>query len=92
MESFDFGGEIVWRPTPEHIANSNLKRFMDRHNLATFDSLMERSTNDIDWFWEAVLHELDIRFETPYSRIVDLSRGNAWPEWCADGRMNIVHN
>ncbi|HET7091716.1 MAG TPA: AMP-binding protein [Anaerolineae bacterium] len=92
MEAFEFGGEIVWRPTPEHIANSNLKRFMDRHNIASFDELMRRSTSDIAWFWEAVLQELDIRFYTPYTQIVDLSRGIAWPEWCVGGVMNIVHN
>jgi acetyl-CoA synthetase len=92
MEAFEFGGEIVWRPTPEHIANSNLKRFMDRHGIASFDALMQRSTTDIAWFWDAVLKELDIRFDTPYSKIVDLSRGIAWPEWCVGGEMNIVHN
>ena len=92
MEAFEFGGEIVWRPTPEHIANSNLKRFMDRHNIASFDELMQRSTSDIAWFWEVVLQELDIRFYTPYTQIVDLSRGIAWPEWCVGGYMNIVHN
>ncbi|HEY4690429.1 MAG TPA: AMP-binding protein [Anaerolineae bacterium] len=92
METFEFGGEIVWRPAPEHIRNSNLKRFMNRHGLASFDELLQRSTSDIAWFWEAVLNDLDIRFYTPYSKIVDLSRGIAWPEWCVDGEMNIVHN
>jgi len=92
METFEFGGEIAWRPTPEHIANSNLKRFMDRHGLASFDELMQRSTTDIAWFWDAVLKELDIRFDKPYSRIVDLSRGMARPEWCVGGEMNIVAN
>ena len=92
METFEFGGEIVWRPTPEHIAHSNLKRFMDRHAIASFDELMRRSTSNIAWFWEAVLQELDIHFYTPYTHIVDLSRGMAWPEWCVGGFMNIVHN
>ncbi|HLF28164.1 MAG TPA: AMP-binding protein [Anaerolineae bacterium] len=92
MDTFEFGGEIVWRPTPEHIRNSNLKRFMDRHGLASFDELLQRSTSDIAWFWEAVLAELDIQFYAPYSSIVDLSRGIAWPEWCVGGQLNIVHN
>jgi acetyl-CoA synthetase len=92
MEAFEFGGEVVWRPTPEHIAHSNLKRFMDWHGIDSFGELMQRSTSDIAWFWEAVLRELDIRFYTPYTQIVDLSRGIAWPEWCVGGYMNIVHN
>jgi len=92
METFEFGGEIVWRPTPEHIANSNLKRFMDRHGIASFDELMQRSTTDIAWFWDAVLKDLNVEFYKPYDKVVDLSRGIAWPEWCIGGHMNIVHN
>ena len=75
METFDFGGEIVWRPTPGLIAQSNLKRFMDRHGIASLNELQRRSTSDIAWFWDAVLRELDIRFYEPYSRVVELSRG-----------------
>ena len=90
--SFDFGGEIVWRPTPEQIEHSRLKHFMDRHGLQTFTDLMHRSTTDLDWFWDAVLRDLDIEFYEPYSRLVDLSRGVEWPRWCVDGVMNIVLN
>ncbi len=90
--SFDFGGEIVWRPTPEVIDNSCLKQFMDRHGLHTYAELMHRSTTDLDWFWNAVLADLDIQFYEPYSRVVDLSKGIEWPVWCIDGVMNVVHN
>jgi acetyl-CoA synthetase len=92
MEPFEFGGEIVWRPTPEGIARSNLRRFMDRHHLGSLDALLQRSTTDIAWFWDAILTELDIRFSRPYSKVVDLSRGLAWPQWCVGGEMNIIDN
>jgi acetyl-CoA synthetase len=92
MEKFDFSGEVAWRPTPELIAQSHLKRFMDRHGIASLDELMRRSTADIAWFWEAVLQELAIQFYSPYSQIVDLSRGMPWPQWCVGGEMNIIHN
>jgi hypothetical protein len=29
-EQFTFGGEIVWKPTPEHIEHANLTAFMRR--------------------------------------------------------------
>ncbi|PYJ02467.1 MAG: AMP-dependent synthetase, partial [Verrucomicrobia bacterium] len=92
MKSFDLGGEIVWRPSPELIAQSNLMRFMQAHGLHSLEELQARSTTDIEWFWEAVLRELDIRFRRPYARVVDLARGIAWPEWCVGGVMNIVDN
>jgi acetyl-CoA synthetase len=65
---------------------------MDAHGIASLDELQRRSTDDIAWFWNAVLRDLGIQFHEPYSEIVDLSRGIAWPRWCVGGGMNIVHN
>jgi len=82
----------AWRPTAETINRSHLKRFMDQHGLKSFDALLARSTADIAWFTDAVLKYLDIRFARPYDQVVDLSRGPAWPEWCAGGELNITTN
>jgi acetyl-CoA synthetase len=92
VSEFQFGGQFVWRPTPELIAQSNLQRFIDKHALGSYGELMRRSTTDIAWFWDTVLHDLDIRFYKPYSRVVDLNGGKPWARWCVDGEMNIVHN
>jgi acetyl-CoA synthetase len=92
VSEFQFGGEFVWHPTPELIAQSNLQRFMNQRGLGSYDELMRRSTTDIAWFWEAVLRELDIQFYKPYSSVVDLSEGKPWAKWCVGGEMNIVHN
>jgi acetyl-CoA synthetase len=92
MERFEFGGEIVWEPTVEHVEASRLKGFMNRHGIARLDELQKRSTHDLDWFWNAVLEELQIEFYQPYSKVLDLSRGIAWPRWCVGGQLNIVHN
>ncbi len=91
-ESFDFGGEIVWRPSVLRIGSANLTRFMLDHGIDDFKALMHRSTQDVPWFTEAILEFLDIRFSTPYEQVVDLSKGIMWPQWCVGGRMNIVHN
>lgn len=92
MSEFQFGGEFVWHPTPDLIAQSNLQRFIDKHQLGSYDELMRRSTTDIAWFWDTVLRDLDIQFFRPYSQIVDLSEGKPWARWCVGGEMNIVHN
>ena len=65
---------------------------MDRHDIPDLDALQKRSTSDIEWFWEAVLDDLDIEFYRDYDRIVDLSDGIQRPTWCVGGEMNIVHN
>ncbi len=90
--SLSFGGEIVWRPTARHIAESNLTAFMRLHGVADFAGLMKRSTEDVAWFTDAVLKFLDIQFYEPYSQVVDLSAGIQFPTWCVGGKMNIVHN
>jgi acetyl-CoA synthetase len=92
VSEFQFGGKFVWHPPPELIAQSNLQRFIEKHDLGSYDELMRRSTSDIAWFWETVLRDLDVQFATPYSAIVDLSDGKPWPKWCVGGDMNIVHN
>ena len=92
MSEFQFGGEFVWHPTPELIAQSNLQRFIEKHALGSYGKLMRRSTTDIAWFWDTVLRDLDIQFYKPYSRVVDLSEGKPWARWCVDGEMNVVHN
>src|SRR5438270_698592 len=92
VSEFQFGGDFVWHPPAELIAQSNLQRFIDKNQLGTYDMLMQRSITDIAWFWDTVLSDLDIQFSKPYSQIVDLSGGKPWPKWCVGGEMNIVHN
>jgi acetyl-CoA synthetase len=83
-------GDVVWRPDPEWIRASNLQQFMARWKIDSYDELYRRSVDDISWFWNAVLQDMDIRFNKTYSSVVDLSRGKPFARWCVDGRMNIV--
>jgi acetyl-CoA synthetase len=91
-DHFEFGGEIAWHPTSAYRDRSRLRAFMSRHRLADYDALLRKSIDDPDWFWPAVLADLGIEFYQPYTRILDTSRGPAWPQWCVGGVLNIVHN
>ena len=51
---FNFGGEIVWRPSREVVERSRLKRFMAGYGLASFEELHRRSISDPEWFWQEV--------------------------------------
>jgi acetyl-CoA synthetase len=92
MAVFESSSEVVWRPSADIVARSRLKAFMDRHGIGSLAQLQIRSTADIEWFWEAIFRELDIEFYQPYERVVDMSRGIAWPRWCVGAKLNIVHN
>jgi acetyl-CoA synthetase len=92
MSSPNFAGSIVWKPNKDYLDNARLTDFMRQHGIRDFAELMQRSTTDVAWFTDAVLKFLDIQFYKPYSKVVDLSKGIAWPQWCVGGQMNIVHN
>jgi acetyl-CoA synthetase len=83
---------IVWRPAAETVAGSNLGRFMSLHGAANLGDLQRRSLDDPDWFWNAVIADLDIRFFEPYTNVLDVSRGVQWPHWCVGGGLNIAYN
>lgn len=91
-DTFDFGGEIVWRPSREIIENANLTLFMDKFKVKDFNELMDKSTKDVAWFTDAVIKFLDIQFYKSYTNVVDLAGGIQFPKWCVNGRMNIIHN
>jgi acetyl-CoA synthetase len=85
-------GEIVWRPTKEHMERSRIARFMRAHGVATLAELQHRSVKDPDWYWDAVSKDLGLRWLRPYTRVLDGSRGVAWPRWFEGGLLNFTDN
>ena len=70
--------EIVWNPTEEYIERANVTRFMRTNAIGSYDELVKRSTDDIEWFWDAVVRDLGIEFYEPYQRVLDTSDGKPW--------------
>src|SRR5436309_3501598 len=85
-------GDVIWEPSSEVIERSRLKRFMDRHGIETFDELLRRADDDIEWFWDAAVKDIDVAFYRDYEKVVDLSQGKPWARWWIGARMNIVHS
>ena len=83
---------IVWRPTPEVAQRSRIGRFMRTHGIATLAELQRRSVADLAWYWDAVARDLHVRWTTPYTRVLDESRGVPWPIWFPGGRLNFTDN
>ncbi len=65
---------------------------MSAHGIQELSELHRRSIDDPQWFWNAVLADLDIEFSKPYETVIDTSPGLPWTRWCVGGEMNIVHN
>src|SRR5574337_406705 len=83
--------QFIWTPTPEVIRHSNVRRFMDRHGIPDYPSLLARSTADIEWFWRAIEQELGIHWFAPYQKVLDVSKGVAWAQWFVGGKLNVAH-
>jgi len=82
---------IVWRPTEEYVERANVTRFMRAHGIATEDELIARSVEDVAWFWDAVVRDLDLPFLRPYERVLDTSNGVEWATWFGGGLVNLAH-
>ncbi len=83
-------GDWAWEPTPEYVERANVTRLMRSHGIDSIDELRRRSVDDVSWYWDAAVRDLDIRFKTPYSKVLDTSAGVPWAKWFIDGRVNIA--
>jgi acetyl-CoA synthetase len=83
---------IVWKPSPKQLQESNLHRFMEAQGIADYQELLNRSEEDVRWFWDAFVRFADIRFYQPYREVLDSSGGLPWPKWFVGGKINLVHN
>src|SRR5713226_2961035 len=83
-------GDVIWEPSPDVIAKSRLKGFMDQHWIDTFPELLRRADEDIEGFWDAAIKDIDIAFYRHYDQVVDMSAGTEWETWWIGGRMDTV--
>src|SRR5256885_17021556 len=79
----------LWHPTPDYVQRSRLLRFMQRHRIADYPALYDRSIGEMEWFWKAALEEMGIEWASPYTRGLDLEKGIQWPQWFVGRRLRI---
>ena len=85
--------EIVWKPGDDtREREGNLLPFMKKYNINSFDELLQRSHEDLEWFWDAVLNHLGIQWHKPYTKVLDDEEGIQWAKWFLNGQINIVSN
>ena len=88
----------AWIPSPEFIATTNitwLTRRVFGSDPSGFDSYAQLhawSVRNREAFWALAIERLGIRFQRPFSRVADLSRGVESPTWLVDAQLNIVES
>ena len=80
---------IAWQPQLDAQAGARITEFLKQCGEADFDSLYRRSIADVEWFTGQLLRFLEVRFEPPYEKLLDVSAGVEWARWCVGGGLNI---
>lgn len=83
---------VIWDPPAAYIDDSNVKRLMDRHSIGSYEELVSRSIEDIEWYWTAVDEDLGLEWFQPYQKVLDMHQGIEWATWFLGGQINIAHN
>lgn len=73
-------------------AKSRLASFLLLHKLDDYDALRTKAANEPEWFWRAVMAFHQLHFFRPFDRLLDVSRGPEWAEWCVGGTTNLAYN
>ena len=89
-QPFPFGQDIAWTPDPAEVERTNIAYFWRAQGLGSYAELEAWATEDVGRFWDAVIADLGVLFETPYEEILDLARGPEHARWCRGGRLNIT--
>ena len=84
--------EFVWWPSEEFARATNWHAFLTAEGLPDYPTLAARASAEPEWFWNALIRFLDLRFRKPYRQVLDLSRGIEWPRWCVGGTMNMTES
>lgn len=81
---------FAYVPTREQIETARVSRLIERLGAASIDDLRARSAAEPEWFWSAVLEDLEIPFAVPPSAILDESGGPEWTRWFVGGQINVA--
>lgn len=82
--------DVLWRPDPDVARRTRIGRFMEQHRVGSLEELQRRSVEDPEWFWDAVSRDIGLAWTRPYTRVLDDSRGPAWPRWFPGGELNLA--
>lgn len=78
----------VFEPKEELVNQSNVKQWMNEHNIRDLDELYKKAEN-WEWFWEEVSKDL-VEWYEPYEKVVEWNP--PYVKWFVGAKYNIVHD
>lgn len=80
--------ERIFEPLAEIVEGSNIKKWMDKHNIKNYEQLLEKTSDNVEWFWDELAKELE--WFKPYKKVLEWKF--PYSKWFLNGKFNIVHN
>jgi len=78
----------IFKPSQIFADNTNIKKWMEKHNIQNYDELLVKSGENPEWFWNDLAMELE--WFKPYTKTFNWKPPHA--RWFLDGKFNIIHN
>lgn len=65
---------------------------MNKHKISSLNELIQRSNQNLEWFWKEIDRDIGIVWDEPYKKILDTSNGIPWSTWFIGGKINIYNS
>lgn len=65
---------------------------MKKHKITSYQRLVQKSNKNMEWYWNAVNKDLNLKWFRKYDRLIDPSNGISNTKWFIGGKCNIVAN
>ncbi len=92
MESLEEFDEVVYEPDEAFVESTNVYAFMQEYGISDYDELIERTTSDVEWFWDELPDYLGIEWYDEYDEVRDDTDGPQFTDWYPGGSINVAHN
>ena len=80
--------ERIFKPSNELLEKSNIADWIKKHEIKSYDELLEKAALKPEWFWDELAGELE--WFQDYKNVFKWDPPHA--EWFLDGKFNVVHN
>ena len=83
---------FLYAPIDQKSIYSNISHFMRKYEIADYSQLIQKSSENIEWYWNAVNEYLNLEWFQKYDQLFDSSNGIPFTRWFINGKCNIIAN
>ena len=65
---------------------------MIKHGITDYSHLLQKSIENLEWYWNAVNEHLNLEWYKKYDQLFDSVNGIPWTRWFINGKCNIIAN